>query len=159
MNIASEVIDTLNGMGLGFPAKPEFNIPGLPKDITELDDDGLMELFVEFTMWNDHIAGAHALAIVNEREAQRELDQAEASELLKNWTGTKTDRVAYVKAQIACDDRIKAIQHKLDTAYAFRKLLETKSLNVERDMQLVSRELTRRTSDIGGTRSRVRRFS
>lgn len=159
MGISTTAIDTLNQLGIALNAKPSFNIPTLPRDITELDDEGLMDLFVQFTQWNDYLAGAQAVAIVNEREAQRAVDQAEATAMLKNWTGTKGDRVALVKAQIADDDSIKDLYMDLDTKYAFRKLIETKTQNVERDSQLVSRELTRRTSDGGGMRSRTRRFT
>ena len=158
MSISNNVLDTLNKLGIALTAKPDFNIPSLPRDITELDDEGLMDLFVQFTQWNDYLAGAQAVAIVNEREAQRSVDQAEASEMLKNWTGTKGDRVALVKAQIESNPQIKELYLDLDTKYAFRKLIETKTMNVERDSAVVSRELTRRTSDGGGMRSRTRRF-
>lgn len=118
-----------------------------------------MDLFVHFTQWNDHLSGAQAIATINEREAQRALDNAEATAMLKNWTGTKGDRIALVKAQIASTKEIQDLQHELDVKYAFRKLIETRTLNVERDSQLVSRELTRRTSDGGGMRARTRRFT
>jgi hypothetical protein len=118
-----------------------------------------MDLFVQFTQWNDHLAGAQAIAIINEREAQRNLDNAEAKAMLKHWTGAKGDRVALVKAQIADSQDIQDLQHELDIKYAFRKLIETRTSNVERDSQLVSRELTRRTSDGGGMRARTRRFN
>jgi hypothetical protein len=158
MTIAAETLAQIKNLGFGFTERPELDIPSLPRDITELDDDGLMDLFVQFTQWNDHLSGAQAIAILNEREAQRALDSAEAAAMLSNWTGTKGDRVALVKATIADSPKIKELQYELDKAYAFRKLIETKTMNVERDAQLVSRELTRRTSD-GGMRSRTRRFT
>ena len=159
MSISRDVLAAVNELGFSLTPKPEEDIPTLPRDITELDDDGLMDLFVQFTQWNDHLAGAQAIAIINEREAQRALDNAEASAMLKNWTGTKGDRVALIKAQIANTVEIQDLQRDLDVKYAFRKLIETRTLNVERDSQLVSRELTRRTSDGGGMRSRTRRFT
>jgi hypothetical protein len=159
VSISRDVLKSLNELGFSLTAKPEFDIPDLPRDITELDDEGLMDLFVQFTQWNDHLAGAQALAIINEREAQRALDNAESAGMIKNWTGAKGDRVALIKAQIAATQEVMDLQHELDIKYAFRKLIETRTLNVERDSQLVSRELTRRTSDGGGLRSRTRRFS
>lgn len=158
MSISRDVLESLNELGFSLTAKPEYEIPVLPRDITELDDEGLMDLFVQFTQWNDHLAGAHALAVINEREAQRNLDNAEASAMLKNWTGAKGDRVTLIKAQIAASEEIQEFAHQLDVKYAFRKLIETRTLNVERDSQVVSRELTRRTSD-GGMRARRRSFT
>ena len=79
--------------------------------------------------------------------------------MIRNWTGAKGDRITLIKAQISSSKEIQELQHELDIKYAFRKLIETKTLNIERDSQLVSRELTRRTSDGGGLRSRTRRFT
>ena len=115
MSISRKVLDSLGELGISLSAKPGYGIPDLPRDITELDDEGLMDLFVQFTQWNDHLSGAHALAVINEREAQRNVDVAEARAMMAN--------------------------------------------NVERDSQVVSRELTRRTSDGGGMRSRQRKFT
>lgn len=159
MSISRDVLAAINELGFSLTAKPEYDIPVLPRDITDLDDEGLMDLFVQFTQWNDHLAGAQAIAIVNEREAQRNLDNAEAKAMLNNWTGAKGDRITLIKAQIAASDEIKDLAHELDIKYAFRKIIETRTLNVDRDSQVVSRELTRRTSDSGGMRSRTRRFT
>jgi len=159
MSVSRDVLASLNELGFSLTVKPDYDIPVLPRDITELDDEGLMDLFVQFTQWNDHLSGAQALSIINEREAQRNLDNAEAASMLSNWTGTKGDRITLIKAQIASSKDIQDLQHELDIKYAFRKLIETRTLNVERDSQVVSRELTRRTSDGGGMRSRTRRFT
>jgi len=159
MSISRKVLESLNSLGVTLSAKPNFPIPDLPRDITELDDEGLMDLFVQFTQWNDHLSGARAVAVINEREAQRILDTVEAQAMLSNWAGTKGDRVAVAKASIAADPRVLELKEDLDTKYAFRKILETRAENVERDSQVVSRELTRRTSDGGGLRARARRFT
>ena len=76
MSISRDVLAAVNELGFSLTPKPEVDIPMLPRDITELDDEGLMDLFVQFTQWNDHLAGAQAIAIINEREAQRNLDNA-----------------------------------------------------------------------------------
>jgi len=160
MSISRKVLDSLGELGFALSPKPGYEIPELPRDITELDDEGLMDLFVQFTQWNDHLSGAHAIAVINEREAQRNVDVAEAGAMLKNWTGTKGgDKVTVLKAQIAVSPEVNDLYDDLNTRYAFRKLLETRALSVERDSQVVSRELTRRTSDGGGMRSRTRRFT
>lgn len=159
MSISRKVLESLNSLGVTLSAKPNFSIPDLPRDITELDDEGLMDLFVQFTQWNDHLSGARAVAVINEREAQRILDTVEAQAMLSNWAGTKGDRVAVAKASIAADPKVLELKEDLDTKYAFRKILETRAENVERDSQVVSRELTRRTSDGGGLRARARRFT
>lgn len=160
MSISRKVLSSLSELGIGLSAKPNYDIPELPLDITELDDEALMELFVQFTQWNDHLAGARAIALINEREAERAVTVAEANAMLQNWTGTKGgDRVTIVKAHIATNPTVVELYDDYNTKYAFRKLIETRAENVERDSQLVSRELTRRTSDGGGMRSRTRKFT
>jgi hypothetical protein len=158
VSISTKVVEALNELGFALTPKPEYDIPSLPRDITELDDEGLMDLFVQYTQWNDHLAGAFAIAVVNEREADSSLKNAEAVALLNNWTGAKGDRVTLVKAQIQASEAIQELIYDYDTKYAFRKLIETRTQNIERDANVVSRELTRRTSD-GGLRSRQRRYT
>jgi len=159
MSISRKVIESLDELGFGLSAKPTEGIPELPRDITELDDEGLMDLFVQFTQWNDHLAGVQAVAIINERESQRNLDNYESTSLLKKWTGTKGETITFVKAQIAASDEMQALAIDLDTKYAFRKLIEIRTDGVEKNSRVVSRELTRRTSDGGGMRARTRRFT
>lgn len=159
MSVSRKVLESLSELGITLSAKPDFEIPQLPRDITELDDEGLMDLFVQFTQWNDHLSGARAIAVINEREAERLVEAKEAAAMVSNWQGGKGDRVAVVKAMIVTDPQVEALKHDLDIKYAFRKLLETRAENVERDSQVVSRELTRRTSDGGGFRSRARKFT
>ena len=158
MSISNKVVEALNELGFALAPRPEFDMPELPRDITELDDEALMDLFVQFTQWNDHLAGAFAVSVVNEREADSALKNAEAVALLSNWTGAKGDRVTLVKAQIQASEQIQELIYDYDTKYAFRKLIETRTQNIERDANVVSRELTRRTSD-GGLRSRQRRYT
>ena len=158
MSISNKVVAALNELGFALTPKPEYGMPSLPRDITELDDEGLMDLFVQYTQWNDHLAGAFAISVINEREAESVLKNAEAVALLKSWTGNKGDTVTLIKAQIQASDEIQELIYDFDTKYAFRKLIETRTQNIERDCSVVSRELTRRTSD-GVLRSRQRRYT
>lgn len=144
--------------GLLLPNKPHIEIPDLPQDITELDDEGLMELFVVLTAWNGYLAAQVAVAIINERESQRSVDVVEAQAMIRMWKGGTGDRVAIVKAQIAADEAVQELHDKHEEAYAYRKLVEVLSNNVERDSAVVSRELTRRTSS-DNFKGRARRYT
>ena len=160
MPVTNSALNTLSQLGLTSSPKPVYDIPLLPLDITDLDDEALMELFVQFTQWTDHLAGAKAIALINEREAERAVTVAEATAMLNFWTGAKGgDKITIVKAQIATSPEVNELHDDYNKKYAFRKLIETRAENVERDSQLVSRELTRRTSDMGSLRSRTRKFT
>lgn len=156
--ISKEVLDSLNKLGIALAAKPNFPIPSLPRDISDMDDEGLMDLFVQFTSWSDYLSGARAIAVINEREAERLVTNREADEFLNQWKGGSADRIALVKAKVASEPGVADAKYDLDTKYAFRKILETRADDVERNSQVVSRELTRRTSGVSGIRSRKDSF-
>jgi hypothetical protein len=133
--------------GMYLPYKPKYDIPQLPDDVTDLIDEQLMELFGQFTAWSDFIAAQVACAQIDERAAQRVLDYAEAGAMVSGWAGKGADRVSVAKAQKLLDPDVKRIAEDLDAKHAYRKLVEVIATNLDRDTNLLSRELTRRTSD------------
>lgn len=155
---SKDAVEALQENGFKLFAKPKGEIPKLPRDITDLNDDDLMDLFVQLTAWTDHLSSQLAIAAIDEREADRSVSVAESQAMLNNWKGGSGDRVTIVKAQIATDPTVINLIKELDEKHAYRKLLETLYQNVERDSAVVSRELTRRTSD-SGFNSRKRKFS
>jgi len=159
MSISRKVLDSLLELGFTLSPKPKYEIPELPRDITMLDDEGLMDLFVQFTQWNDHLSGIRAIAVINEREAERALDTREAQLMLESWAEGSKQTVTLQKAALAANPEICSLKDEVDTKYAYRKIIETRAETVERDSQVVSRELTRRTSEISGFRSRARKFT
>lgn len=156
--ISESVLDSLNKLGIALAAKPDFPIPELPRDLSELDDEGLMDLFVQFTAWNDYLSGAMSIAAVNEREAESSVKALESQTFLNEWKGGSAERTTLVKHKVAASPEVVELNYDKDTKYAFRKLLETRATDVERNSQVVSRELTRRTST-GGFNARKRSFT
>jgi hypothetical protein len=63
--------------------------------------------------------------------------------------GQKTtgERITAIKAEVAIDPKILGLSEKLEESYAYRKMVEVMFYNLERDTALVSREITRRSSD------------
>lgn len=138
--------------GLTRIEQPEGDMPRLPPSLTDLGDEELMDLFTGLTGWHDYVAYQVACAAVDERAAQRKLDMAEAQAMLNGWGGGSDARVAVAKARIQADPTVQKLREELDTLHAYRKLVDVMATNLERDAALVSRELTRRTSD--NTRNR-----
>jgi hypothetical protein len=99
------------------------------------------------TSWADYIASQHALAIIEERAAQRLLEFKENSMLIKRFGAVKGERITFVKAQISVEPEVVQLTQEYEEKYAYRKLVEMLLNNHERDLTLVSREITRRTSD------------
>jgi hypothetical protein len=72
--------------------------------------------------------------------------------LAKDNSKVKGERVTLIKAQVAADPKIMDLEDQLTHAYAYHKMVEVVANNFERDVALVSREITRRTNDFRATR-------
>ena len=128
--------------------QPKYEMVKLPPDITVLSSEQLAEMFTVLTGWADYIATQLAVAQINERTLEKKLDRKVASLLVeKMGAKEKGDRVTLVKAQISMDEDVQNLEDKHHQAYVQRKAWEVMLSNQERDTTLVSREITRRTSD------------
>ena len=140
-------LDTLVEKGMNIP-KPSYELLNLPPDITALSSEQLAEMFTVLTGWADYTASQLAQAQIAERTAQRALDLKTNRLLIeKMGSATKADKITFIKAQIAVDDDVIRLEDDLEAKYAYRKMVEMMLSNQERDITLVSREITRRTSD------------
>jgi len=130
------------------PLQPRYERMNIPDDITALGGDELAELFTKLTGWADFFASKLTEAQLEERAAQLTLDRA-SSKLLVSRMGsaTKGDKVTLIKAEISIDPEIMALEDAVETAYSYRKTYEMILNNHERDITLVSREITRRVSE------------
>jgi hypothetical protein len=141
------VLSKFEDWGIDFQ-KPELMQVQMPADITMLSSEQLAEKFTQLTAWADYIASQVAIAQIEERAAQRQLDIVENRLLVQKMaTAGRGDRITLVKAQVSVDDKVLELAQTLEEKYQFRKLTEMMLSNHERDLQLVSREITRRTND------------
>ena len=123
--------------------------PKMPRDISVLDSDELSGLFTQLTAWSNYVAGQLAAAQVDEHVLNKKKDSLEAQLFLaKDNSKVKGERVTLIKAQVAADPKIQDLENQLTLTYAYRKMVEVVANNFERDVALVSREITRRTNDI-----------
>lgn len=129
---------------LPIPSRPVTEMPKLPHDPTSLGDKELMMLYSEFTAWSDYLSVQVACAATDEKTAQSALDVLEAKALFdKTSSGNK---ITEARSAVKFEDEViqqKAIVAELE---AYRKLTEALYNSLERDAQLLSRELTRRSS-------------
>ena len=139
--------------GLHLPPKPRGSVPALPEDITDLVDEDLMVLFTDLTAWSDYAASQHAVSAIEEREQQRILDIKKAKYMATKEAGSVTEARAKASGE-AEDEGIEVMRR-----YAYRKVLESIHSNLERDISLVSRELSRRLGDKGQMVARKDRFT
>jgi hypothetical protein len=140
-------LEKFEGWGLHF-AKPSDEQVVLPPDITDISSEQLGELFTRLTAWTDYVASQMAMAVLEERAALKKKDFAENTMLVRRMgAGVKGERITTVKAEVAIDPAIVELDNDYEEKYAYRKLVEMLLNNHERDLQLVSREITRRNSN------------
>jgi hypothetical protein len=88
------------------------------------------------------------MAQLEERAALKKKDYLENTMLIKRMGAhAKGERVTTVKAEIAVNEDVVALDNDYEEKYAYRKLVEMLLTNHERDLSLVSREITRRSND------------
>mgnify|MGYP006289837789 FL=1 len=128
--------------------QPDYEMVKLPPDITALSSEQLAEMFTVLTGWADYIATQLAGAQIQEKVLEKKVDRKTASLTVeKMGAATKADKVTLIRAQIALDQELQDLEEEHHQAYAQRKAWEVMLNNQERDITLVSREITRRTSD------------
>lgn len=153
-SLTSAVMDDIQAVtGLHLPAKPRGTVPSLPEDITELGDEDLMVLFTDLTAWSDYASSQHAVSAIEEREQQRLVDIKKAKFMSVAGSGSVSEAKAKAESE-AEEEGIEVVSR-----YAYRKVLESIASNFERDISLVSRELSRRLGDKGQMVSRKSRFT
>jgi hypothetical protein len=152
--IGEEARHRLENQGFYMPDAPDEE-PALPTDVSDLDSPTLMALFSLFTGWCDYAAAQVGLAVVMEREAERLLEKAEA----EAWRDIgKGASVTASKALVVLSDDVQDARYHLDECYAYRRLVSDLAARYERDAAVLSRELTRRTSENGPKQSRRERW-
>jgi hypothetical protein len=125
----------------------------LPEDITTLSSEQLAEVFTALTAWADYLASQKVMAELEERAALRALDLEENKMLITRMgASVKGERVTTVKAEIAISPKILELSQEHEDKYAYRKLVDMLLTNHERDIALVSREITRRSNDMRANR-------
>lgn len=153
MKTSSRALERLNREGLELPVKPEFEMPSIPTDLTTIPDPDLMSLFAELTAWTDHLRGRAAVASIDEKEMHRALEVVEGESLLGRWQAKTPVTVA--KNAVDVDPQVTRAKDAHAEAEAYRKLVETLADSTERDVSLISRELTRRSA---GAQQRANRW-
>lgn len=133
--------------------RPDYEIPDLPRDITLVNDERLMQLFTEYVSWQNYAATEFAQAEVTEERAQAHVRFLEATTMAMADVKAK---VTVVRAQMADDPRIERARQEQLVAYASRKMTQVIMENCERCAALVSRELSRRIGAGGVERRNLR---
>ena len=156
-NVGSQkALNLLTSQGFGIDQSLDIDVPRLPRDITELDDEDLIRLFQHINEFLKFVKVQVACSQIDEGDAKKILEMKEAIVTVAHTQAKVT--VASIKAKVASDPDISDLTDRYRAAHDYRKMMEMMMGNLEADMNLVSRELTRRTSG-ASFRSRGSKFT
>lgn len=146
-NASQMAVDILKSQGIEMWPEQTSQVV-LPKDISSVDSDVLSDLFTRLTAWSDYVNTQLSAAVIDEKAAEKSLEFQQNKMLVSRMgASVKGERITVVKAEIAVDPVIAGLEKSVFDAYAYRKMVETVSNNLDRDITLISREITRRSND------------
>ena len=141
--------------GFTLPEAPDKgDQPALPQDLRDIGDVDLMEEFALFTAWADYASAQVGLAVISERAAEVELEW----QISLHYRDAPKQPVTQTKAEALQNPDVYEARKKYEAAYAYRRLVSDLADRYERDAAVLSRELTRRTSEVSARASRRERW-
>jgi hypothetical protein len=124
--------------------RPDWDIPVIPAQITEVADRDLMALFSQFLSWENYVAEELVRAEVEELRAENHYKLTEAKFIAGYESDLKTGRVTAAKAAAKMDTAVEQASSRYVSAYAMRKVLAEQQASLARTSAFISRELSRR---------------
>lgn len=144
--VSAKVLAQLEAQGLPFKRSMKLDMPDFPSDITLVEDADLMVMASKYMENMNFLRTQAACSEIAEVEADALYEEAVSQGLLNKTTGKPTEKATILKAQVLTDPTVKDLSDAASYAHAYHKMIRTILENIERYYQLVSRELTRRTS-------------
>jgi hypothetical protein len=146
-NNSQEAVDKLETQSIHmWPAQK--NQVKLPSDISNVSSEELSNLFTKLTAWSNYVSTQLAAAQIDEKALEKKIEFHTNTLLVTRMKKSeKGETVTMIKAEISLDPTIVELEQSLLEQYAYRKMVEVVANNIERDISLISREITRRSYD------------
>jgi hypothetical protein len=153
--VGEKTVEAVTKQGFVLPTLDTEDQPMIPHDLDDLDDKMLMEEFALFTAWADYANAQVGLAVISEREAELEYDW----QVSLHMSDAPKKSVTVTKAEALQNPDVYAARKTLDEAYAYRRVVTDLAARYERDANVLSRELTRRTSESSAKNTRREKWA
>lgn len=143
---SSLTLDALKSQGFLIERETFIDTPKIPSDITDLGEEDLMALFTHLTSYLTFVNTQLACAEIDELNAKKKLDYEQGILTLSLTSGDNAEKITTARLKVATDPNIKELEAEYTKRTSYTKLVSMMYDNVNKDLALVSRELTRRTS-------------
>ena len=107
--IGEKVIQTLEAQGIPIRRKLDIELPGLPDDITAVDDQELMRLANMYMQYYSFMLTQVTAAELAVLEVENEYDMAEAKAMLGKTTGKTTEKSIMLRAHVLTDPEMQEL--------------------------------------------------
>lgn len=148
--VLREIREHVRRRGLPEHLNPDMEVPVLPHDITVLSTDELMENMSIYDALKTHAQFLHSTAdtLTNTREAKLKLTRAQKYLAMKDEMTYQDKRVTIpeMEALLDADEELMRLKHDSILTTGYSKMLKAMAEGFESKFNLLSRELTRRTS-------------
>ncbi len=138
-NVADRVQKRLHDRGLSLPNKPKAELPAIG-DITKYTDRELGKLLSLYTAYVAYAVGQLSLAEVDEMATERMLEMTSAQAMAKAEGKTLTEQ----RMNRDRDEEVIKLRNRLMECKSLRHALKATVDGLDRNVSLVSREITRR---------------
>lgn len=139
--ISTRAMRKVKNQGFELAESPDYKMPQLPADITEVHEQDVMILFTEVCAWLDYTEVQHVAAQIDHKQEEQKFNELEAKEQIRH----KAEKhVTTIKAYTYDKPEVEHQRKEVLMAYAHVKVLETVLNSLERKRFLISREISRR---------------
>lgn len=139
-----EVIQTAEAQGLKVVYSYEYDAPSLPKDITDITEEQLMDLYSKYVSYLDFINTQAWCAKVDAADAEKEVDLEKArKKIMMKESG---QAVALIDSHIEIDKTYNELQEACQNLKNYHSLVQLLSEKTLKDISFINREISRRIS-------------
>ena len=141
---SSRAISKLKGQGLTVNETFDYDSPNLPKDITSMSDEDVMDLYAKYVAYLEFINLQLWCAEVDKSEAEKDMNLNKARKKLELKSSGKA--VAMIDAEVEVDTDYRVALDKYQELSHYHGLINIISDKLSKDISFINREITRRVN-------------
>jgi len=134
----------LKSQGLSVNEAYEYDPPALPKDVTGLTDEDLMDLYAKYVAYLEFINLQVWCALTDKSEAEKDMNLDRARKKLTMKAAGKA--VALIDSEIEVDVEYRELADKFLELSNYHSLVLMISDRLSKDISFINREITRRVN-------------
>jgi hypothetical protein len=145
---SDRAIEYAEKLGLRLPSRPPEETSELPDDLTDLSSAGLTEEMAKRTAWLNYARSRLSVDEIALAEARDRERKASAIAFTTLRASRRRERVGVLERELYSDESLQLLRDKIARLDSRRIVFQTIVDSYENQIRVLSRELTRRVSEI-----------